>query len=282
MNLCLEIVGKRPDGYHDLRSLMTAVSVWDELVIEPSTRFSLTDQSGTPLDELNTVFRAANLLAELTGKPLKFSVALKKSIPAQAGLGGGSSDGAATLLALKRIWNLRWSWRKLVPLAARIGADVPFFLVPTGAAIVEGIGDVLTPVRLPTLWLVLAKPYADMPTQEAFELWDAQPIHVETDPNMLVTALWQRDEKVIKRLVVNAFENVIAAKIPDVTELKQRLVAAGAVAAAMSGSGTTVFGIFFDRETAKQALETVKPVAAWCQLARTVRQSTVIWSGERK
>ncbi|WP_456332635.1 4-(cytidine 5'-diphospho)-2-C-methyl-D-erythritol kinase, partial [Fervidibacter sacchari] len=135
----MEIVGKRPDGYHNLRSLMTAVSVWDELLIEPSTRFSLTDQSGTPLDELNTVFRAANLLAELTGKPLKFSVALKKSIPAQAGLGSGSSDGAATLLALKRIWNLRWSWRKLVPLAARIGADVPFFLVPTGAAIVEGI-----------------------------------------------------------------------------------------------------------------------------------------------
>ncbi|MFA0783728.1 MAG: hypothetical protein YYHSYBAR_002119, partial [Candidatus Fervidibacter sacchari] len=181
---------------------MTAVSVWDELVIEPSTRFSLTDQSGTPLDELNTVFRAANLLAELTGKPLKFSVALKKSIPAQAGLGGGSSDGAATLLALKRIWNLRWSWRKLVPLAARIGADVPFFLVPTGAAIVEGIGDVLTPVRLPTLWLVLAKPFANMPTQEAFELWDAQPVHVETDPNMLVTALWQRGEKGIKRLGV--------------------------------------------------------------------------------
>jgi 4-diphosphocytidyl-2-C-methyl-D-erythritol kinase len=282
VNLCLEIVGKRPDGYHDLRSLMTAVSVWDELVVEPSTHFSLTDQSGTPLDERNTVFRAANLLAEMTGKPLKISVTLKKSIPAQAGLGGGSSDGAGMLLALRRIWRLRWSWRKLVPLAARIGADVPFFLVPTGAAIVEGIGDVLTPVTLPTLWLVLAKPYADMPTKEAFDLWDAQPVHVDVDPSKLVTALWRRDEKTIQRLVTNAFEHLIAARIPDVTELKQRLMAAGAVAAAMSGSGTTVFGIFFDRETAKQALETVKPVAAWCQLARTVRQSIVIRSGERK
>ena len=282
MNLCLEIIGKRPDGYHDLHSLMTAISVWDELVIEPSTRFSLTDQSGTPLDERNTVFRAANLLAEMASKPLKISVTLKKSIPAQAGLGGGSSDGAGMLLALRRIWGLRWSWRKLVPLAARIGADVPFFLVPTGAAIVKGIGDVLTPVTLPNFWLVLAKPYADMPTQEAFDLWDAHPIHVKTDPNALVKALWRRERRTIKRLVVNAFENVIAARIPDVTELKQRLMAAGAVAAAMSGSGTTVFGIFFDRETAKRALETVKPVAAWSQLARTVRQSIVIQSGERK
>jgi 4-diphosphocytidyl-2-C-methyl-D-erythritol kinase len=261
---------------------MTAVSVWDELVVELSTRFSLTDQSGTPLDERNTVFRAANLLAEMTGKPLKISVTLKKSIPAQAGLGGGSSDGAGMLLALRRIWGLRWSWRKLVPLAARIGADVPFFLVPTGAAVVEGIGDILTPVTLPTLWLVLAKPHADMPTKEAFDLWDAQPVHVDVDPSKLVTALWRRDEKTIQRLVTNAFEHLIAARIPDVTELKQRLMAAGAVAAAMSGSGTTVFGIFFDRETAKQALETVKPVAAWCQLARTVRQSIVIPSGERK
>ncbi|MCX7967522.1 MAG: 4-(cytidine 5'-diphospho)-2-C-methyl-D-erythritol kinase, partial [Armatimonadetes bacterium] len=206
VNLCLEIVNKRPDGYHNLRSLMTAVSVWDELVFEPSEKFALTEFDGTVLDERNTVFRAATSLAKLAEKDLTTAVKLKKVIPSKAGLGGGSSDGAATLLALRRLWKLKWSWRKLTPLAARIGADVPFFLVPTGAAIVEGIGEILTPVKLPTLWLVLAKPEADMSTQEAFDLWDEQPVHTETDPEKLVTSLWQKDVKTIRRLAVNAFE----------------------------------------------------------------------------
>lgn len=275
VNLCLEIVNKRPDGYHNLRSLMAAIGVWDEILFEPSGEFALTDFDGEPLDERNTVHRAATLLAKVTGKDLTFAVKLRKVIPAQAGLGGGSSDGAATILALRKLWGLRWSWRKLVPLAAQVGADVPFFLVPTGAAIVEGIGEVLTPVKLPTLWLVLAKPDASMSTQKAFSLWDANPVRVETDPAALVTALWRKDVKVVRQLAVNAFEEIIASEVPAVTELKQSLMAAGAVTALMSGSGTTVFGVFFDRESAKRAIKFVQPAANWCQLVRTVRQSVV-------
>lgn len=278
VNLCLEIVKKRTDGYHDLRSLMTAISVWDELVFEPGSQFTLTDANGTNLDEQNTVSRAANLFTEVTQKPLTFAVRLKKSIPSQAGLGGGSSDGAAALLALRRLWNLRWSWKKLVPLAARIGADVPFFLVPTGAAIVEGIGEILTPVKLPKLWLVLAKPNADMSTHEAFKLWDDQPVHGETDPKALLEALWKRDTATIRELAVNAFEKIIATRIPAVTELKQRLLSAGAVTAVMSGSGTTVVGLFFERKEARRALETVRHAANWSRLACTVRRSVVIFS----
>jgi len=282
VNLCLEIVNRRPDGYHNLRSLMTAVSVWDELAFEPSEKFALTDFDGAPLEEQNTVSRAATLFAKAVGKGLTFSVRLRKVIPFQAGLGGGSSDGAATILALRKLWGLRWSWRKLVPLATKIGADVPFFLTPTGAAIVEGIGEILTPVKLPTLWFVLAKPEASMSTQEAFALWDAQPVRVETDPAELANALWQKDAAAVRRLAVNAFEEIIAAKVPVVTELKQRLTASGAVTALMSGSGTTVFGIFFDREIAKRALKSIQPVANWCRLARTVRRSVIIWSGEKR
>lgn len=282
VNLCLEIVNRRPDGYHNLRSLMTAVSVWDELAFEPSEKFALTDFDGAPLEEQNTVSRAATLFAKAVGKGLTFSVRLRKVIPFQAGLGGGSSDGAATILALRKLWGLRWSWRKLVPLAAKIGADVPFFLTPTGAAIVEGIGEILTPVKLPTLWFVLAKPEASMSTQEAFALWDAQPVRVETDPAELANALWQKDAAAVRRLAVNAFEEIIAAKVPVVTELKQRLMASGAVTALMSGSGTTVFGIFFDREIAKRALKSIQPIANWCRLARTVRRSVIIWSGEKR
>lgn len=276
VNLCLEIVRRREDGYHDLRSLMTAIGIWDEIEFEPSEKFSLTDSSGQKLDEYNTVSLASFLLSNLTKQSLTFALKLKKSIPAQSGLGGGSSDGAATLMALKRIWKIRCSWRKLVPIAARIGADVPFFLVPTGAAIVEGIGEILTPVKIPKLWLVLVKPDVGMPTQLAFSLWDEKPVRVETDPKLLLKALWKRNINLVRKLAVNAFESIIANCVPDVAKLKQRLIAAGAVSALMSGSGTTVFGIFFDRKTAERAFESVKGYSPWICLTRTVRRSIAI------
>ncbi len=273
VNLCLEIVRRRPDGYHDLRSLMTAVSLWDEVLLEPAPNFCAVSEDGTPLSEQNTVWRAATLLAQIVQRPLQVKLTLTKRIPEQSGLGGASSDGAAVLLALRRLWRLRWSWEKFVPIAAKVGADVPFFLVPTGAAVVEGIGDRLTPVWLPPLWLVLAKPEQGMPTQLAFALWDENPMRVATDPFTLAEALRQGDWDTVRTLAVNAFEFVIAPRIPAVTELKQQLVAAGAVTAVMSGSGTTVVGVFTDRTSAQRALEAVQPMAAWWALARTVRRS---------
>ncbi len=281
VNLCLEICHRRSDGYHDLKSLMTAISLWDELRIAPSSQFGAVDPLGYPLGEQNTIWRAATLIAEQTHRPLSFRIALQaKRIPEQSGLGGASSNGAAVLLALRFLWGLRWSWRRLVPIAARVGADVPFFLVPTGAAIAEGIGEQLTPVRLPLLWLVLAKPAQGMPTPQAFALWDASPVYCPTDPEALVAALWRRDIAAIRALVVNAFEKIISPHIPAVTELKQRLLAAGAVAAVMSGSGTTVVGLFFDQQQAKKALKVVQPLAAWCHLAHTVRRSICWHCGE--
>lgn len=281
VNLCLEIVRKRDDGYHDLRSLVTAIGVWDEMEFEPSDRFFLTDPFGHILDESNTAYRAAILFSELTKRTLNLSVSLKKSIPTQAGLGGGSSDGAAVLLALRRIWKTRCSWRKLVSIAKKIGADVPFFLVPTGAAIVEGMGEILTPVKIPKLWLVLAKPNADMPTQLAFSLWDARPFRISTDPNLLLQALWKRDIEAIRKLAVNVFESIAANHVSDVSKLKQQMMAAGAITALMSGSGTTVFGIFFDRKSAEKAYESVRANAAWAYLTCTVKRSIVIRQVER-
>lgn len=276
VNLCLAILHRRPDGYHALRSLMTAVSIFDELEITPSEQFQLTDASGQALDERNTVWRAANLFAKELDKPLPFAVRLYKGIPSEAGLGGGSSDGAAMLLTLRRFWKLRTPWRKLVPLAARIGADVPFFLVPTGAAIVSGIGEQLTPIRLPPLWLVLAKPAASMPTKEAFALWDAQPVSLDADPALLAEALRRKDWATVRCHAQNAFEPLVAKQVPSVIELKQRLLFAGANAAVMSGSGTTVIGIFADKLKAKQGLLAVQGHASWSALAHTVQRSIVL------
>ncbi|MFA0763482.1 MAG: hypothetical protein XFASWVDF_001205 [Candidatus Fervidibacter sp.] len=281
VNLCLSIVRRREDGYHDLRSLMVAVSLWDELHIVPSDRFGLEDEAGQPLPQSNTVWRAAHLLAQEVGISPNFTVRLLKRIPSEAGLGGGSSDAAGMLKALQKLWGLRWSWRRLVPLAARIGADVPFFLVPTGAAIAEGIGERLTPLWLPTLWMVLVMPEATMPTKDAFDLWDAHPTQVDADPMALAEALSRGDWAQIRHHTQNAFEPLIATRIPSVTDLKARLMAAGAMAAVMSGSGTSVVGLFADAMAARRALKMVRPFAAWGVVAHSVRRSIVLRWGRK-
>ncbi len=279
VNLCLNILRRRGDGYHDLRSLTVAVSLWDELHIAPSDRFRLEDERGKPLPQSNTVWIAAHLLAQEVGASLHFTVRLLKRIPSEAGLGGGSSDAAGMLKALQRLWRLRWSWQRLVPLAARVGADVPFFLVPTGAAIVEGIGERLVPLRLPTLWMVLVMPEVTMPTKKAFALWDAHPIQVDADPTALAEALYRSDWDRVRRHTQNAFEPLIAAYIPAVTDLKARLLAAGAKAAVMSGSGTSVVGLFADAKEARNAFKAVGSFAAWGVVAHSVRRGIVIRRG---
>lgn len=279
VNLCLNIIRRRDDGYHDLRSLMVAVSLWDELHIASSDRFRLEDEAGRPLPKSNTVWRAAHLLAQEVGISPNFTVRLLKRIPSEAGLGGGSSDAAGMLKALQRLWGLRRSWQRLVPLAARVGADVPFFLVPTGAAIVEGIGERLMPLRLPTLWMVLVMPEVTMPTKKAFALWDAHPIQVDADPTALVEALYRSDWDRVRCHAQNAFEPLIATHIPAVTDLKTRLIAAGAKAAVMSGSGTSVVGLFADAREARDAFKAVCPFAAWGVVVHSVRRSVVIWRG---
>jgi len=281
VNLCLDILGQREDGYHDLRSLMVAVSLWDELHIVSSDRFRLEAEAGQPLPQSNTVWRAAQLLAQEVGVSPNVLVRLLKRIPSEAGLGGGSSDAAGMLKALQRLWQLRWSWQRLAPLAARIGADVPFFLVPTGAAIAEGIGERLTPLRLPTLWMVLVMPEATMPTKEAFALWDAHPTRVDADPMTLANALKVRDWEQVRRHAQNAFESLVAAHIPSVSDLKARLMAAGAKAAVMSGSGTSVVGLFADAMAARRAMEMVRPFSAWGTVVRSVRRSIVLRWGSK-
>lgn len=280
VNLCLNIVRRRDDGYHDLESLVTAVSVWDHLEITPVPQFVVEDERGRALGDDNTVWRAARLLATVWCKPLQVRVRLHKRIPTEAGLGGGSSDAAGVLLALRALWGVRWSWRRLLPLAARIGADVPFFLVPTGCAIVKGIGDQVEPIHLPRLWTVLAKPAESMPTKDAFNLWDDEPITVNVNPYALVTALVNGDWVTAQQHAQNAFERLLAARIPQVTNLKQRLLDAGAKIAVMSGSGTTVVGVFTDAHSARRAWERVKLCASWSVVARTVKLGIVVRRGE--
>ncbi|HEX7152443.1 MAG TPA: 4-(cytidine 5'-diphospho)-2-C-methyl-D-erythritol kinase [Thermoanaerobaculia bacterium] len=231
INWSLRITGKRGDGFHDLETIFQEISLHDELTFTPAERLSLTcDEPTIPVDERNLVMRAAQLL----GAP-PVAIDLRKRIPAGGGLGGGSSDAAATLVALNEMFDLGRD--DLPALALQLGSDVPFFLVG-GRAYATGRGEVLTPLPPePAVPLLLLLPEERVMTGEAFASLRSFSAPAGADARY-----------------VNDFEEPVFAKLPRLRELKQRLIDAGATFAAMSGSGSTLFGTFRDAESRDRAM----------------------------
>ncbi|HEX9985320.1 MAG TPA: 4-(cytidine 5'-diphospho)-2-C-methyl-D-erythritol kinase [Thermoanaerobaculia bacterium] len=223
INWSLRITGKRPDGFHELETLFQEISLHDELTFTPAASLSLTcDEPSIPVDDRNLVLRAAKLL----GAP-PVAIELRKRIRAGGGLGGGSSDAAATLVALNGMFGLQRD--DLASLALTLGSDVPFFLAG-GRAYATGRGEVLTPVPSgDPVPLLLLLPEERVLTGEAFAMVRRY------SPPAGPEAAW-----------VNDFEEPVFAKLPRLRELKARLLDAGATFAAMSGSGSTLFGAFSD------------------------------------
>jgi len=253
VNLALEVLGKRSDGYHEIATVMQAVDLFDRLVLETAPIISLeADDSTLPTDERNLVIRAALLLRQVSGLPAGVRIRLRKRIPVAAGLGGGSSDAAAALWGLNRLWGLRWPRARLMELAARLGMDVPFFLAG-GPALATGRGERLK--RLPVAGgyaLVLVNPRVPLSTQEVYERvpagWRADP----TGTRRLVEALRTRSATRVAAALTNNLEGFVAPGLPTVGRMKAALLAAGALGAAMSGSGPTVFGMARSLEHARQ------------------------------
>ena len=249
INWSLRITGRRADGYHDLETLFQTISLHDTLTITPAERLSLTcDDPAVPTDETNLVLRAA----KLAGSP-PVAIHLEKRIPAGGGLGGGSSDAAATLVALGA---------PSAELALQLGSDVPFFLVG-GTAYATGRGEVLTQLRRAApIPLLLLLPEERVMTAEAFRLLRrfSPPIGVERYRAMLDDDLFDHAAELI-----NDFEQPIFEKLPRLRALKSRLLDAGAAWAAMSGSGSTIVGAFRSqsvRDEAMNAFTDVRAVAA--------------------
>jgi 4-diphosphocytidyl-2-C-methyl-D-erythritol kinase len=252
LNISLEVFGKRPDGYHDIRSVMVPVSLYDEVTVEETASGIVVecDDPGVPVDASNTCRRAASLFRERAGAPPGVRIRIRKEIPSQAGLGGGSSDAAATLKGLSALTGSHLPPEELLALAARIGADVPFFTLGS-AALVEGFGEVLTPIpwRVP-FHAVVVKPPFGMPTREGYER--LQRGSMEAPPRGRVPAF--ADLAGLAAAVRNDFEEAWAPARPEIARIKAALLAAGALAAGMSGSGSAVFGLFAAAEDASEAL----------------------------
>jgi 4-diphosphocytidyl-2-C-methyl-D-erythritol kinase len=266
LNLSLRVVGKRADGYHLLDTVMVPISLYDELFI---TRFSgkargqetpqrlvvLSDDPRVPSGPENLVYRAAELLMNMTAGVHAYRIAIRKEIPVGSGLGGGSSDAAATLIALNRLLAVNFSVRKLKRLATRLGADVPFFIDGRPAR-ARGIGDRLTPLAdFPRLWAVVLYPGFAVSTASVYR--DFSFTLTKPPANTSINTLL-RSADGLRKLLVNDLETVTVRRYPELGSLKEDLTREGAIAALMSGSGSSVFGIFTSRQSAEKAFRRLR------------------------
>lgn len=263
INLRLKVTGRRPDGYHELVTLMVPVTLADELRLEPREHgLHLTcSDSSLACDEGNLILRAARAFFERTGGKGGAAIHLRKNIPVAAGLGGGSSDAAATLQALNSLWGTPLSDADLVSLARGLGADVPFFLQQS-ACIARGIGDILQPLEAwPTLWYLIVTPALAVSTAWVYQRLDRlRPWATRREPELkltrreyhyIVDAL-RKMPQIAADFLENDLEAVTAARYPVISQIKRRLVALGAAGALMSGSGPSVFAVFETRKAAER------------------------------
>lgn len=276
INWFLEILGRREDGYHELRTILQTLSVADELRFTPTDGAIeiACDNADVPCDETNLIYRAAALLRDLTGEQRGVRVELTKRIPMGAGLGGGSSNAAVTLVALTRLWGITLPPRELFRLGARLGADVPFFFVG-GAGLGMGRGDEVYP--LPDInfdRLLLVNPGLHAPTREIYAHLPSEltsPASVVNMPLSLEAAyltIARPDEWLTK--LRNDLELPALKLYPLIAEIKARLLAAGARAVLMSGSGSTVFAVFESDAAREQARHELSQFDWWCAKARTL------------
>ena len=257
INLRLRVVGKRANGYHLVDTLIVPVSLYDDILIHkarkagPKDRLTVTcDLAAVPQGRKNLAYKAAALL--LKDKAINESVRIRihKRIPVGAGLGGGSTDAAATLIGLNRLFRLGYTTKQLEKVAAALGADVPFFIqgVPARA---RGIGERLTPLqRMPRLWCVIAYPKFSVSTAWAYRSLPAKLTKaiVNTSINFSLESFAN-----LQKLLVNDLERVVMGRYPRIGLLKEELSRQGAVGALMSGSGSSVFGIFQSKRRAGRA-----------------------------
>lgn len=258
LNLTLDILGKREDGYHDLRMVMQSITLADTLTLEENQGEGLRVSANLrflPTGEKNLAAAAALRFWEALGRePEDLDIRIEKRIPVCAGMAGGSSDAAAVLRALNQRAGDPFSPKELARLGERVGSDVPYCVLG-GTALAEGRGEVLTPLPpLPRCWVVACKPDFPISTPELFAQADRVKLRRRPDTAGLVAALEAGDLGGVARRMYNVFEDVLPARLyTRVAEIKNILIQCGALGANMSGSGPTAFGLFDRLEAAQEA-----------------------------
>jgi len=254
INLDLRILGTRPDGYHDLKTVFQSLALFDNVTVT-ARRGPLAvtcDEPDIPTDQRNLVWKAASLLHRVaTGKqsaPGGIAIDLRKRVPSEAGLGGGSSNAAMTLLALNKLWKLDLDLASLTRIGARLGADVPYFLVG-GTALGLGRGDDIYPLAdMPPVHVVILRPGFGVATSDAYTWFDEELRRAKEPAPRVVPPGWPAWSATLR----NDLEIPVVRHHPAIGRIKQSLVDAGAAFAAMSGSGSAVFGLFERADAARR------------------------------
>ncbi len=266
VNLHLRILGRRGDGYHEIQTLLVRVGLYDELEISlggNGLRLILEGEK-IPSAGDNLILRAARAFFQDLGRPEDARIRLIKKIPIAAGLGGGSSDAASTLMGLNELLGAPLRRDRLMDLGSRIGADVPFFIFEK-PAVARGIGEKLSEVLLPeSLWFFLLIPPFGISTAWAYEAYDHLP-PPPLDPIEIPGDL--RGIEDLEPILRNDLERLAFARFPEIRQMKERLLSAGAKGALMSGSGPVVFGIFQTQEEVEKASQAISLLPGWKGLA---------------
>ena len=265
VNYRLDVLGKRADGYHDLRMIMQRVDLCDDIEISLSERAGIRvvcGRSGVPDGPKNIAWRAADALVKLSGRDVGIDISITKKIPVAAGLGGGSSDAATVLMGVNELLGLGLSEERLMEIGVKLGADVPFFIFKK-PALAEGIGNELTALdQVPALWVVLVNPGIHCSTA-----WVYQNLQLTRKGEAAIVSRSYGSLDEVCAVLSNDLEPVTFGRFPAVRELKEQLIAAGARGSLMSGSGSTVFGLFAGEGEARRAAEEIAKERGWFSVA---------------
>ena len=272
INLGLDVVGKRDDGYHEVRMIMQTIQMYDVLEIEKKKEPGIvltTNIPYVPTDERNLVYKAAKMLMDEFKIKDGVNIYINKRIPIAGGMAGGSSDCATTLMGINQLFELGLSKEELMERGVKLGADVPYCVLG-GTAIARGIGEVLTPLPAPAdCHVIIAKPPVSVST--AYVYGHIKPLEITKRPDIeaMAQSIKDGDLKKMASLIYNVMEDVTVVEYPIISEIKQVMLDNGALNSIMSGSGPTVFGLFDDKEKAQQCVKTLEEKGLTQQLYLT-------------
>lgn len=274
INLGLDVLGRRPNGYHDVRMVMQTVYLYDQILLEKTDKEGISLKTNLfylPVNENNLAYRAAKMLIDEFAIKEGVHISLEKHIPVAAGMAGGSSNAAAVLYGMNRLFQLGLTDQELMERGVKLGADVPYCIM-RGTVLAEGIGEELTPLpAMPKCHVLLAKPPISVSTQKVYEKLDAQEVTKHPDIDGILLGLQTGDLKKITSSMGNVLENVTITEYPQIERIKDVMKEKGALNAMMSGSGPTVFGIYDDKILARRAAARIREE----QLAKQVHVTTM-------
>ena len=274
INLGLDVLGRRPNGYHDVRMVMQTVYLYDQILLEKTDKEGISLKTNLfylPVNENNLAYREAKMLIDEFAIKEGVHISLEKHIPVAAGMAGGSSNAAAVLYGMNRLFQLGLTDQELMERGVKLGADVPYCIM-RGTVLAEGIGEELTPLpAMPKCHVLLAKPPISVSTQKVYEKLDAQEVTKHPDIDGILLGLQTGDLKKITSSMGNVLENVTITEYPQIERIKDVMKEEGALNAMMSGSGPTVFGIYDDKILARRAAARIREE----QLAKQVHVTTM-------